>query len=371
MASFGFIRIKALTKNRHSAPYYFMRLLLHRAVCLGFGFFTSFALVPASFATEPSPTVQWEGKLELGIEPVTIPFYIRTPQERHPHLAFKVGGAVGREVRAARIIITRAVDDTGRELQGSANPPFFRIAAGSVSGADYAGPILPKIECDLSAVAPEAKTLKIVEGRVELVIPTMHPDAVAMITHVPTHIGAPVESEALRKAGITLEIYDRRTYDTRMSTYQNQGGGFTEYGVGVFFPPSMLATMPPETQTGLQKMVDEQLKRAPLPQLTDRDLALALTDPGQRLVGFEFIAGDNTPLTYNRNGWAHYESAPGKRLDIYRLGADIPADLKLVCWLAIDKSLAVIPLQLNDLPLPPARAPRPKPAATLTIPNVH
>jgi len=153
-----------------------------------------------------------------------------------------------------------------------------------------------------------------------------------------------------------------------MSTYHNQTGGLTEYGVGVYFPASVLESMKPEARTGLQQMVDEQLQRAPLPRLTDRDLALALTDPGQRLVGFEFRAGDDTPLTYNRNGWAHYESTPGKRLDLYRLGTDLPADLKLVCWLAIDQSLGVIPLQLNDVPLPaPQTAPSP-PAALTTAP---
>jgi hypothetical protein len=339
--------------------------------------FALFALAPVALlavdapaASPPTPAPR-QVPMRFGMNPLTWANYIRTPNARHPHLSFYVDGEGAGGVRAARIIITRAVDDTGRELQGPANPAFFRIAVGSVSGADYTGPIPPKIECDLSAVAPEAKTLKIVEGRVELVIPAMHPDAVAMIATVPAHTGAPIDSEALRKAGITLEIYDRRTYDARMSTYQNQSGGFAEYGVGVFFPPSMLTTMPPEARAGLQKMADEQLKRDPLPQLTDRDLALALTDPGQRLVGFEFIAGDTPTLTYNRNGWAHYESTAGKRLDIFRLGTDIPVDLKLVCWLAIDKSLAVIPLQLNDVPLPPAMAPLPKPAAPPTASDVH
>ncbi len=146
-----------------------MRHLLHRFVCLGFGFFIPFALIPASFATEPFPAVHREGKLEFNLEPLTCAHYIREPQARHPHLAFKVGGEVG------------------RELQGPAHPGFFRIAVGRGSKADSSGPIPPRIECDLSAVSPEAKTLKIVEGGVELVIPALHPDAIAVITNVPAH----------------------------------------------------------------------------------------------------------------------------------------------------------------------------------------
>jgi hypothetical protein len=340
------------------------------SACVAFGL-VLVVFSPAAKADEPAPPAPRKGTLEFKMEPLTYAAYMREPKERHPRLSFKVGGEVGREVRAARVIITHAVDDTGRELQAPVNPTFFRIAVGSVSGAEFAGPIPLQIECHLSAVAPGAKTLKRVDGRVELVIPAMHPDATAVITNVPTQVGKPVDSELLRKAGITLEIHDRRTYEERMATYLNQAGGFTDYGVGVYFPASMLATLKPEARAGLQKGVDEQLTRSPLPKLGERDIALAVTDPEQRLVGFEFVGGDNSRLTYNRNGWAHYESAPGKRLDIYRLQAEIPADLKLVCWLAIDKSLVRIPLEMIDVPLPPVPVPAPKTPAPTPAPGAH
>lgn len=337
------------------------------SVCAALGLFVA-AFLSAVRAAESAPGAPRQGKLEFKMEPLSYAYYIREPEARHPRLAFKVGGEVSREVRAARVIVTHAVDDTGRELQGPGNPAFFRVAVGSVSGAEFAGPIPPQIECHLSAVAPGAKTLKRVDGKVELVIPAMHPDATAVITNVPARTGRPVESEPLRKAGITMEIHDRLTYEARMATYREQTGGFTEFGVGVYFPASLLATMKPEARAGLQKVVDEQLARSPLPKLGDRDVALAVTDPEQRLVGFEFVGGENSRLTYNRNGWAHYESTPGKRLDIYRLQGDIPADLKLICWLAIDKSLVRIPFEMIDVPLPPVESPpdrTPAPPAAL------
>lgn len=306
------------------------------------------------------------------MEPVTYANYIRDPGARHPHLAFQVRGEVATEVRAARVIITKAVDDTGRELQGPNDPKFLRIAVGSVSRDEYLRPIPPRIECDLSAVAPEAKALRRVEGKVELVIPAMHADAIALIENAPARTGAPVESEPLRKAGITLEILDRRAYEARMSSYRDQTGGLTEYGMGVFLSADMLATMSPKARTDFQKIVDEQLTRSPLPRFTDRDLALAIHDPEERLVGIEFMDGHNAPLVYNRNGWGHYaNNEQKKRLAIYRLEDAIPADLKLVCWLVIDRSLVRIPFEMIDVPLPPVQMPPPKAPAPPAAPGTR
>lgn len=330
----------------------------------------SFAASSLCFAADPAPPAPRQGKLEFRVEPITIANYMREPQVRHPHLSFTVGGELAREVRAARVIVFRASDNTGRDLQGPSKPAFIHTAVGSVSRDEFLGPIPPKIGCDLSAVAPEAKTIR-VEGRVELVIPARHRDAIAVITNVPGRAGGPVESDALSKAGITLEIYDQHTYEAKLATYRNQTGGFTDYGMGAYFPSSMLATMTPEARAALYKVADDMLARNPPPKLTNRDIALALTDPDQRLVGFEFVAGDNARLVYNRNGWAHYESTPGKRLDIYRLQGDIPADLKLICWLAIDKSMVVIPFEMQDVPLPPPRAAPAPAAAPIPAPDVR
>jgi hypothetical protein len=309
---------------------------------------------PATFAEEVISAAPRQGKLEFKAEPVTISTYLREPNSRHPRLAFKVGGEMAKEVRAARIIVTRATDDTGRELQGPTKPTFFRTAVGSSSEKEFRGPIPPDVACDLSPVAPEATKLKMVEGRVELVIPAKSRNATVIISDVPSHTGI-VESDALRQAGITLEIYDQAAYDARMASYRNQTGGFTEYGMGVMFPESITSSMSAETRAELQKHVDEQLQRSPLPKLTKRDVALALSDPEQRLIGYEFFAGERRGLIYNRNGWAHYETAAGKRLDIFRLQEDLPADLKLVCWLAINESMVVIPFEMIDIPLPPPR----------------
>lgn len=327
------------------------------------------AFSSASVAQEATPAASRKGNLEFKIEPVTYAHYIRDPGARRPHLAFSVRGEVASEIRAARVVITRAADDTGRELRGPDAPSFLRVAVGSVSKDEYLRPIPPKIECDLSPVAPEAKSLR-VEGMVELVIPAKHPDANVVITKVPAHAGKTFESKLLRQAGITLEIHDQRSYEARMTSYRNQSGGFTDHGMGIYFPTSMLVSMPPEARANLQKIADEQLARSPLPRLTDRDIALAIHDPEERLVGLEFMGGDNTSIAYNRNGWAHYSNNERKkRLALYRLEEPVPGDLKLVCWLAVNQSLVRIPFEMIDVPLPPGRPSLPKTPAPPATPN--
>lgn len=108
----------------------------------------------------------------------------------------------------------------------------------------------------------------------------------------------------------------------------------------------------------------EQMLKRPVPEIGEREILLVVSDPEDRLVDVEFGAADGSPVVYNRNGFPHLENQDW-RLSAYRLDQPVSADLKLVCWLAIDPAIAEIPLIMNDVALPPwpaASAPQPIPA---------
>ena len=72
-------------------------------------------------------------------------------------------------------------------------------------------------------------------------------------------------------------------------------------------------------------------------------------------LGLEFQSLYGKALPYNHSGWSHFEVVPGRRISIYRLNAPPSDDIKLVCWLITAKSLVKYPLQMADIPLPPAK----------------
>lgn len=298
--------------------------------------------------------------INLEAQPITFSRNLRSGSNL-PIVRMQLRGAVTAEVKAARVIVTHAQDDTGLALRQDGTPVFYYPAVGSSSRDDFTGRRSPSLSATLTPAAPTANSITSLEGMVELVIPALDPNATAVIEDLPTKAGTTVESPALRKAGVTLEIFDQRAYDARLATYHDQQGGLTDYGIGVYLDPTLLDKNVSHEQ--IQQTI-EQLRSQDRPlKATDRDIALGITDPENRLVALEFRAADGAPLIYNRNGWAHFSVEHwGRHLDFYRLEAGIPSGLQLVCWLLTPKSLVQVPLKLADLSLPvqpekPARQP--------------
>ena len=301
--------------------------------------------------------------IQLNVLPIS---YIESMQtgERFPMLKVEIGGPCAAQTKASRLVVRQASDDTGLALQARASH-FLKTAVGSTSRADFAHQDVVRMEAVLSAASPSAQKIKMLNATAELVIPSLDPKAEAMIDVSPRTMGSPVSSEALRAAGVSLEIFDQRSYAIRQAEKRDQRCGLTEYGIGVYFDEAMLASLPPAEVPSFQsggEIYELMRKQNPPPEMTVNDLALGISDPEGRLVAMEFLDAEGTPLIYNRNGWYHLTSKQGKRFDIYRLENGIPEGAKLTCWLLTAKSLVSIPVNLVDLPLAetlPPSAPAP------------
>jgi TonB family protein len=256
-------------------------------------------------------------------------------------------GAPGSRVGAGRVIILDARDDAGRELGHDAHPAFHHDSAG---GGDDS--------YDLSAVEPIAftlgplpagiRSLSSVEGRIELVIPDLDPDALASADHLPSRFGIPIKSQALEKAGVTLTVFDSAS--AKAAVDAGAPGGPQEYDTGPLFgmpapgTPSWAARRVPGSQPF---------------EMGENDVAVCLSDPRGSVVGIEFRTHDNKPIRYRHNGSYHSSLPPGhpeRRFDIYRMPSRLPDDAVLVCWLATDKSVVSAPFHLDDFALPGAPA---------------
>lgn len=245
------------------------------------------------------------------------------------HLAITQDG--GRPIRAGRIVITRAQDDTGRQLVASSKSEFYANAVGSISAADNVRNPPPSFEFTLTAPAPTATKVASLDGTLELVIPDLDPNATATVEKAAATFGSPVRSAALRAQGVTLTLMDKIAADA-FATANPQPDSLAGPSASVLSQHSGAAGLDSNKQ------------------VHDGDLAVRIADPQNRLVGLEFQTADGQPLRYDHNGWYHAANpAAGTRLDIYAL--KLPPDARLVCWLITDKSLQKLPFKLSDLKL--------------------
>lgn len=281
-----------------------------------------------------------QAQMTFTMNPLTWSYFIRTPRARHLHLSFRVEGDGATNVRAARVIIDHATDDTGKELRNETPPKFYHAAVGRTSTAELHGPIPPSIEATLTEVAPEATAIKELRGRVHLVVPAMTPDATVIVDHLESRLGSRIETASLSRAHVTLHVFGPGQSAAAADAAHIKNISLAEQ----YLPAAELAKMP-ATQR-------EQLLRRPVGEIGDCEVLLAVSDPEDRLVGVEFVAADGSPLVYNRNGVSHLDHQ-GWRFSTYRLDCPASAGIKLVCWLALDSAIAEIPLIMNDVPLPP------------------
>jgi hypothetical protein len=202
------------------------------------------------------------------------------------------------------------------------------VAVGQTSETEMRG--LPKatLEASLTRASPGAKALALLQGHVELIVPDFDPDSVIVVKDIAGKIGATIESKALQAANMSIAILDHTT------------AGNGEHG----------ARVRSEIPSGNETQKTNPLYRAP--QYTAGDVVLTMSDPDERFLNVEFRDADGHSLRYNHNGWSHRSTGRGTRVDVYRLGDQIPAGTQMVIWLRTEKSFLAVPLKATNLSLP-------------------
>lgn len=288
----------------------------------------SFTVAPIIFHGAPKPAPR---HIMVGFDQWV--HNVSSPTRLSGRFAIRNDG--GSPIRAGRMIISHAEDDTGLVLKADGPGDFFTPSLGILTSAEdlFASPH-PALSFSLSAAAPTATKLRTLEGVTEFIIPDLDPNATAIVKNAPATYGSPVRSAALHAQGVSLVLFDKPTADRFAQV--RAAGGLADY---VYSGPD------PADKTLAARFDPNQ-------QMRDGDIAVGIDDPHSRLVGIEFQTADGQSLRYLHNPRYHASSsANGKRLDLYAV--QLPPDAQLVCWLITEKSLQKVPFKIPDLPLPP------------------
>jgi TonB family protein len=244
-------------------------------------------------------------------------------------------GPLEARVRAGRVTISHALDDTGAVLTQATTNKFYSVSVGRIDDSKDLTSREPTPFL-LGGLSKGSKAIESVSGVLELVLPDLDPGSTVVIENIPAKYGSPVASEALARARVTLTVFDKKSACAAAGA--KAPGGPQDYDSGTMF--GAFFPLPPGF---------------PRPGMEEGDVAVAIDDPDERLVGLEVQAADGSPLRYNHNGQYHSSGLagnPGRRFDTYHLGTDLPRDARLVCWLITSTSLLRVPFHFDRLPVP-------------------
>jgi len=224
-----------------------------------------------------------------------------------------------------RIQITKAVDDTGRNLVTDE-----KINSAGPFGFERIGKVSNQIEetIKLGNPARKATVIKEIVGSIELYAPQKDPNATVTVKNFTAQNGKPLALAALHERNIAITVLNKAQYE-KMKKENDERAAKKNTSPDIA-----------DAFTNMFKQLFSGFMR-----IGENDLAFVINDPNSALVDIEI--NDEQGVSYKRS----------RRLSsgsIHVLSFDDKIDDKaqLVIFLATPKSIAKVPLMLKDVSLP-------------------
>jgi len=228
-----------------------------------------------------------------------------------------------------------AFDDTGADLC-----PTNTLPVGGWQILDHAGytPVrslygvtrMPSTSGSLTlrATTRAARTIKELEGELELYSPTLQNGGIIVVEDFRKHPGVVIPSPALRGAGIQVTYHTKESFETTREHSRKD-------------PKEILVTQHQEEESQLFPGILGDPENSPR-----NYVVLKATDPDKRLAGFGFCSpeGRFVPVASHRSV---------NDLHAYKFIAPaLPAQLSLYVYVTTPSAMVKVPFRVEDIPLP-------------------
>lgn len=120
------------------------------------------------------------------------------------------------EVTAARVVVTKAVDDLGTSLvkEDAAEARLEPTQRGQLGKPEEGKPVLAALVfAEMKNPPRKAKVLREVSGEIELLVPSRDPNGEAKLDRFPGLAGKPLSNAALRANGVEIAILTKAQVD--------------------------------------------------------------------------------------------------------------------------------------------------------------
>lgn len=249
-------------------------------------------------------------------------------------IELKLTGDDVADAKAARLLVKKAVDETGRDLlpESRSESDFQKSFGGGA----------PDLKVSLKNPARTASAVKEISGEIELFLPGRDPAATVILDRILSRMDKPVESAALRSQKVEVKVVSPKIYrenakkreaelDKEMAKHKAE----IEKEVQAAGEDAKTA----EALIGLVRAFSGMMG-----EVGDNDLVLQIQDEQNKLLDVEVVGAEGK---IDSQG-----SMSSGGVKILKFSEKLPADAKLKLLLKTKKSVVAAPFTLVNVPLP-------------------
>jgi hypothetical protein len=273
-------------------------------------------------------------KVEVAVESILDRRTTRDFPRSELQLALKLDGADASAVQSAHARLTKAADDTGRNLIPNAKD----VIQGSDRWDEARDGKAPTPRLNLASPSRKAKALSSVEGVVEVFLPSRDPAGTIPIARVASKRDKPLAVPALAAQHIKLAVLSKEGLEKEKKQAEAK-------------KKAAEAKKAKKGDSGLEEM--GQAMGDMLAGMFERlffaaganDLILKVDDPGKKIFSFDLVGANGKAIT-------NYGTTEIESYRIVRMLEPIPPAATLQVRLKTPRSFGEVPFTLTNVKLP-------------------
>lgn len=237
------------------------------------------------------------------------------------------------DAKASRVLVRKAVDETGLDLlPEEKKEPDFSTSGGS------------DLKVSLKNPARGATMIKEISGSVELFTPSRDPAATVTIDRLPSRMDKPISMPALRNQKVELAVVSPKAH--RANAAKRKAEFEKEMAKNKAEMEKEMKGASAEEAKALEAIMGlAQAFSGMMDEVGDNDLILNVKDPDDKLMDVEVTRADGERISSNG-------SMSSGELRIMNFSEKLPADAKLRVFVKTKKALVSAPFSLSNVSLP-------------------
>ncbi|MBX3280536.1 MAG: hypothetical protein KF868_21260 [Acidobacteria bacterium] len=251
-------------------------------------------------------------------------------------------GDVVADAKGVRVVVAKAVDETGRDLmpERERENEFKEISS-------YERENL-KVNIELKNPSRRAETVQEIAGTVELYVPRRDPAATVLVPNIARSVGRQAASPGLKAAGIEITIWNKEQYTARRKEEEEKmKKAFEERKKQAEKEGEPLEDLGSALAEGLMKAFGGLFEA--FSQMEENGLALNVKDPKGKLVSIEFE--DAAGKAIEHQGRSSMGSNDDKTF-IYDFKEPLPTGARIKVYVMTQRAVVKSPFKLASVPLP-------------------
>ena len=252
----------------------------------------------------------------------------------------KISGDALTGAKGIRISVSKALDDTGKNLikEEKQGKRFEEIDANSQGET--------KIEIELKSPERRAMTVQEVAGNVEIYAPAKDPRSIVAVPAFMKIVGKPIVSPALKAAGIEVIIWTKEIFEARKKAEEARLKKEMEDKAKKVEQSGKLEDALELLGEGLAKAFGSMFSS--FAEMDENDIAFNVTDAGSKLISIDIE--DDKGKVIGNNGRMTIGGDP--RTIIYNFKEKLPATARIRLYILTPRSVTTVPFKLSAVPLP-------------------